>query len=78
MVSYETVRRWVNHSGPKIAADLRNRRPKPLSQNAPSRSVVGDERVACGSRDRLKNLRDLGFSRYSFDNVTTPLRQEGT
>ena len=28
-VSYETVRRWVNHFGPKIAADLRNvdRRP---------------------------------------------------
>jgi putative transposase len=23
------VRRWVNHFGPKIAADLRKRRPKP-------------------------------------------------
>jgi putative transposase len=29
MVSYETVRRWVNHFGPTIAADLRKRRPKP-------------------------------------------------
>ena len=29
MVSYETVRRWVIHFGPKIAADLRKRRPKP-------------------------------------------------
>ena len=29
MVSYETVRRWVNHFGPNIAADLRKRRPKP-------------------------------------------------
>jgi putative transposase len=29
MVSYETVRRWVNHFGPKIAADLCKRRPKP-------------------------------------------------
>jgi len=28
-VSYETVRQWVNHFGPKIAADLRKRRPKP-------------------------------------------------
>ena len=28
-VSYETVRRWVNYFGPKIAADLRRRRPKP-------------------------------------------------
>ena len=29
MVSYETVRRWVNHFGPLIAADLRKRRPQP-------------------------------------------------
>jgi len=29
MVSHETVRRWVNHFGPAIAADLRKRRPKP-------------------------------------------------
>ena len=28
-VSYETVRRWVNHFGPMIGADLRKRRPKP-------------------------------------------------
>jgi putative transposase len=28
-VSYETVRRWVNHFGPMVAADLRKRRPKP-------------------------------------------------
>jgi putative transposase len=30
-VTYETVRRWVNHFGPIIAADLRRRRPKPHS-----------------------------------------------
>ena len=29
MVSYETIRRWVNHFGPTVAADLRKRRPKP-------------------------------------------------
>src|ERR1700691_5303203 len=29
VVSYETVRRWVNHFGPMIAADLRKRRVKP-------------------------------------------------
>ena len=28
-VSYETVRRWVNHFGPMIAADLQKRRLKP-------------------------------------------------
>src|SRR5260370_29704528 len=27
--SYETVRRWVNHFGPRIAADLRKHRLKP-------------------------------------------------
>src|SRR5208337_2154437 len=31
VVSYETVRRWVNHFGPKIAANLRKRRPKPCT-----------------------------------------------
>ena len=30
-VSYETVRRWVNHFGPIVAADLQKRRPKPHS-----------------------------------------------
>jgi hypothetical protein len=30
-VSYETVRRWVNHFGPMIAADLRKRRLKRLT-----------------------------------------------
>jgi transposase-like protein len=29
ILSYETVRRWVNHFGPKIAAGLRKRRPRP-------------------------------------------------
>ncbi len=28
-VSDEAIRRWVNHFGPKIATDLRSRRPKP-------------------------------------------------
>ncbi len=31
IVSYETVRRWVNHFGPMIAVDLRRRRPRPYS-----------------------------------------------
>jgi putative transposase len=30
-ISYETVRRWVNHFGPIIAAQLRKRRPRPHS-----------------------------------------------
>ncbi|MFZ3328349.1 MAG: IS6 family transposase, partial [Methylocella sp.] len=29
LVSYESVRRWVNHFGPMIAADLGKRRAKP-------------------------------------------------
>ena len=31
VVSYETVRRWVNHFGPTIAAELRKRRPNPYA-----------------------------------------------
>jgi putative transposase len=31
IVSYETVRRWAIHFGPRVAADLRRRRPKPHS-----------------------------------------------
>ena len=31
IVSYETVRRWVNHFGPMIAVGLRRRRPRPHS-----------------------------------------------
>jgi putative transposase len=30
-ISYETIRRWVNHFGPSIAAELRKRRPRPHS-----------------------------------------------
>ena len=29
VASHETIRRWVNHFGPMIAARLRKRRPKP-------------------------------------------------
>src|SRR5260370_1727031 len=28
-VSYKSIRRWINHFGPMIPADLRKRRPKP-------------------------------------------------
>jgi putative transposase len=31
IVSYETIRRWVDHFGPLIAADLRRRRWRPHS-----------------------------------------------
>jgi putative transposase len=45
-VSYETVRRWVNHFGPIIAADFRKRRPRPdtiwhLDEGAPRRREGG-------------------------------------
>jgi hypothetical protein len=36
LVSYETVRRWVNHFGPKIAADLRKRRRGQVQGNKAS------------------------------------------
>jgi transposase-like protein len=41
MLSDETVRRWVNHFGPKIAAYLRKRRPKLFANAARSRILSG-------------------------------------
>jgi hypothetical protein len=38
-VSYETVRRWVSHFGPMIAADLRKRRLKPHTTCTSTRSI---------------------------------------
>src|SRR5271169_810620 len=45
VVSYETVRRWVNHFGPMIAAHLRKRRPKPHATWHPRRSVPENRRA---------------------------------
>jgi hypothetical protein len=39
IVICETVRRWVNHFGPKIAADLRKRRPNPILLGIWTRSI---------------------------------------
>jgi hypothetical protein len=47
-VSYETVRRWVNHFEPMIAADLRKRRPKP-------HTTWHLDEVAVGALRRLRN-----------------------
>jgi hypothetical protein len=39
IVSYETIRRWVDHFGPMIAADLRRRRGRPHSTWARSTAI---------------------------------------
>ena len=38
-VSYETVRRWVNHFGPVIAAHLRKRRPNRMRPGILTKSI---------------------------------------
>ena len=43
-VSYETVRRWVNHFGPRIAAELRKGRSKPHTTWHLARNDVGLKR----------------------------------
>ncbi len=40
IVSYETIRRWANHFGPTVAADLRKRRPKPPCDLASGRGLI--------------------------------------
>jgi putative transposase len=42
MVSYETVRRWVNRFGPMIAANLRKRRPKPYRLDILAKFTAND------------------------------------
>jgi hypothetical protein len=56
-VSYETVRRWVNHFGSAIAADLRKRPTgRPRSQEPPVRRIrrrsraMGRRRLVTGHR----------------------------
>ena len=39
VVSYETVRRWVNHFGPMIAADLRKRARSRIRSGIWTRSI---------------------------------------
>lgn len=47
-VSYETIRRWVNHFEPMIAADWRTRRPKPhTTQHLDEVCLKIDGRMVC-------------------------------
>ncbi len=48
-VSYETVRRWVNHFGPMIAAHLRKRRPKPHGGSVRPNARGASDRGRLGS-----------------------------
>jgi hypothetical protein len=58
LVSYETVRRWVNHFGPKIAADFagRSRIPSGISTKSISRSTVAWSISGVPSMPRAKFL----------------------
>jgi len=59
ILSYETVRRWVNHFGPKIAAGPRKRRPGPtqlgdLRSRSGAINISGTIFVAgCSTESRL-------------------------
>jgi hypothetical protein len=58
LVSYETVRHWVNHFGPKIAADLRREGQSPTPSGISMRSISRSMVATCfGRRD------DANFSR---------------
>ena len=63
-VSYHIVRRWVNHFGPMIAADLRKRRLKPHNDLAPRRGLSENRRPnglpLAGRRRRRRGPRCAG------------------
>jgi transposase-like protein len=61
-VSYETVRRWVNHFGPMIAADLRKRR---LESPLASRDRNECSRQHQHPRKRKIAARDIRSNRPS-------------
>ena len=54
-VSYETVRRWVNHFGPIIAAELRKRRPKPFATWHLDEGVPRKAPTAMGVRSCIRD-----------------------
>ena len=72
-VSYETVRRWVNHFGPMIAADLRKRRQKPhtawhlalklMRKLLKKYAFVPERLVTDDLRSYSAAVRDLGIER---------------
>src|ERR1039458_2820929 len=62
--SYETLRRWVNHFGPMVAADLQKRRPTPHSiWHLDEVYLKIDGRmvylVACRSEEHTSELQSL-------------------
>ena len=64
-VSYETVRRWVNHFGPMIAADLRKRRLRPHSTwhlNEAYLKIDGRMASISGARSTPKAKRSMCWS----------------
>ena len=54
-VSYETVRRWVNHFGPMIAADLRKRVAKAPHDLASRRGCAANAPTAMGVRSCIED-----------------------
>jgi hypothetical protein len=69
MVSYETVRRWVNHFGPMIAANLRKRRPSRSTwdrKTPRARSMAQQPSREFTSTDPTTRTQDAGFQESGF------------
>src|ERR1700691_2275159 len=77
-VSYETVRRWVNHFGPIIATQLRKRRPKPHAtwhlQNA---AHIAEKAIAEGITLKQAALASGKVTEELFDKTIAPLSMVG-
>src|SRR5205823_7477203 len=71
MVSYETARRWVNHFGPMIAADLRKRRPKPHTTWHLEPAAKPTRRRECKMQG-FKRPGSAHFSRSHLQHVQRP------
>jgi putative transposase len=60
MVSYEIVHRWVNHFGPKMAADLRKRPLWPQAARHVGEVYLKiDDRLSMASMDSKVEVRNV-------------------
>src|ERR1700730_5192620 len=74
IVSYETIRRWVDHFGPLIAADLRRRRWRPHSTWHLDEMLVS---IGGGCISGAPSMPKARSSTCSFRPGVTPGRRAG-